>query len=80
MSTIALNNLLTYILSLGLSSKNKKWLADRLIESDQATTRLQQEQMIKNSLTTAIREMKEAKVSGKKLQSADELLEEMKEW
>lgn len=45
MSTVALNDLLTYILSLGLSSKNKRWLADRLIETDQDTICLQQEKM-----------------------------------
>lgn len=45
MSSAALDNLLTYILSLGLSSKNKHWLAERLIEADQNTIRLQQEKM-----------------------------------
>lgn len=33
MTTIALNNLLTYILSLQLSKGNRQWLAERLIES-----------------------------------------------
>lgn len=35
MTTIALNNLLTYILSLRLSKGNKQWLAERLIESSE---------------------------------------------
>lgn len=77
MSTAALNNLLTYILSLGLSSKSKRWLADKLIESDQDAIRIQQEKMVKESLTRAVQEMKAAKTSGKQLQTADELLEEM---
>lgn len=80
MSTIALNNLLTYILSLGLSSKNKRWLADKLIEADQDSICIQQQKMVKESLTRAFGEMEEAKVSGKELQSADELLEEMGQW
>lgn len=33
MSTLALNKLLEYILSLGLSNRNKDWLAERIIES-----------------------------------------------
>jgi len=33
MSTLALNKLLEYILSLGLSNRNKDWLAGKIIES-----------------------------------------------
>jgi len=33
MSTLALNKLLEYILSLELSNKNKDWLAGKIIES-----------------------------------------------
>jgi len=33
MSTLALNKLLEYILSLGLSNKNKDWLASKIVES-----------------------------------------------
>lgn len=33
MSTLALNKLLEYILSLSLSDKNKDWLAGKIIES-----------------------------------------------
>ena len=77
MSTIALNNLLTYILSLGLSSKSKRWLADKLIESDQDTIRLQQEKMVKESLTRAIREMKESQHNEVQQQTLDEFLDSL---
>lgn len=33
MSTLALNKLLEYILSLSLTNSNKDWLADKIIES-----------------------------------------------
>jgi len=33
MSTVSLNKLLEYILSLSLSNKNKDWLAGKIIES-----------------------------------------------
>lgn len=74
MSTVALNNLLTYILSLGLSSKNKRWLADKLIEADKDTIRLQQEKMVKDSLTRAIQEMKESQRNESHQQTLDEFL------
>ncbi len=36
MSTLALNKLLEYILSLSLSDKNKDWLAGKILESKKA--------------------------------------------
>lgn len=36
MSTVALNNLLTYILSLRLSKGNRQWLAEKLLESNES--------------------------------------------
>lgn len=33
MNTISINSLWSYIQSLGLSTSNKKWLADKLMES-----------------------------------------------
>lgn len=37
MTAVALDNLWTYIQSLGLSQSNRKWLADKLIEPDCST-------------------------------------------
>ena len=39
MTTVALNGLWTYIESLGLSAKNRKWLADKLIEPTKSRTK-----------------------------------------
>ena len=39
MKTIALNALWAYIESLGLSTKNRKWLADKLIEPTKSRTK-----------------------------------------
>ena len=39
MTTVALNALWTYIKSLGLSAKNRKWLADKLIEPTKSRTK-----------------------------------------
>jgi len=38
MTTVALRNLLTYIETLGLSSKNRKWLSEKLIEPTKSKT------------------------------------------
>ncbi|MBQ9641816.1 MAG: hypothetical protein IJV06_09715 [Bacteroidaceae bacterium] len=89
MSTIALNNLWNYIQSLALSNSNKDWLASKLIESkvedidEEAPalrTQEQQEEYVRQTLTRAILECREDIRTGKKLQSARELLEEMKTW
>lgn len=47
MSTIALNNLLNYILSQSLSDKNKDWLAEKIIESKSELTPALKAQMTK---------------------------------
>lgn len=39
MTTVALNNLLTYILSLRLSKGNRQWLAEKLMESNESASR-----------------------------------------
>ena len=80
MTNIALNNLWTYIESMSLSNRNKQWLADKLIESKTENKREAQERYVRESLTRAFDELKEAKMSGRKLQSADDLLNEMEQW
>lgn len=80
MSTVALNNLWIYIQSMMLSDRNKQWLADRLIESKTNNVKAAQEKYVRESLTRAMNEVREARRTGKKLQSAQSLLEEMKSW
>lgn len=40
MTTIAMNNLWTYIESLGLSARNRKWLAEKLLAPSPSETEL----------------------------------------
>ncbi len=64
MTTVAMNNLWTYIESLGLSARNRKWLAAKLVEP--AETEL-------NATTIkAIEDVKAGKTY--KASSVDELL------
>ena len=49
MTTVALNALWTYIESLGLSAKNRKWLADKLIEPTKSRTKATSSSSLRNA-------------------------------
>lgn len=77
MTTTALKGLWTFIESMSLSDRNKQWLADRLIESKKESTKAAQERYVRESLTRAFREMKEAHASGQQLPDAHKLFDEL---
>ena len=79
MTTVALNNLWTYINGLSLKQKDRKWLAGKLLEPTEvdAETKRQQE-MVKESLTRAINEVRAAKRGEIKMMSIEEFEEELK--
>lgn len=79
MTTFALNNLWTYIEGLSLKQKDREWLAGKLLEpsAENLKTRQQQE-YVKETLTRALKEVKEAKREGRKLQTVDEFIKELR--
>lgn len=79
MTTIALNNLWTYIQGLSLKKKDREWLASKLIEptADDAKT-ARQKAYVKETLTRALKEVEAAKREGRELQTLDDFLEELK--
>ena len=79
MTTVAMNNLWAYIQGLSLSQSDRKWLANKLIEptADDAKT-ARQKAYVKETLTRALKEVDAAKREGRKLQTLDELIEELK--
>lgn len=79
MTTVALNNLWTYINGLSLKQKDRQWLAGKLLEpiEEDAKTKRQQE-FVKESLTRAINEVKAAKREGRQLTTLDDFIEELK--
>ena len=79
MTAVALNNLWTYIQGLSLKRKDREWLADKLVEptADDAKT-AKQKAYVKETLTRALREVKAAKREGRKLQTLDVFLEELR--
>ena len=78
MTALALNNLWTYIESLSLKKKDREWLAGKLLEPTAEDTKTaQQKAYVKETLTRALDEVKRAKREGRKLQTLDELIEEL---
>lgn len=79
MTTFALNNLWTYIEGLSLKQKDREWLAGKLLESkaDDAKT-AKQKAYVKETLTRALNEVKAAKREGRKLQTVDEFIKELR--
>ena len=78
MTSVALNNLWTYIDGLSLKKKDREWLADKLLETkieDAKTAR--QKAYVKESLTRALNEVKAAKQEGRKLKTMYEFLKEL---
>lgn len=78
MTTVAMNNLWTYIQGLSLSQRNRKWLAEKLVAPTEDTRTAKQKAYVKESLTRALKGVEAAKREGRKLQTLDEFLEELK--
>lgn len=77
MSTVAMNNLWTYIESLGLSNRNRKWLAEKLIEPTKADVTRKQEVAVTDSFIRGMNEVAEAEKNGIALESLDELISDL---
>lgn len=79
MSTAELNNLWAYINGMALKRKDREWLANKLLEptvEDEKTAC--QKEYVKETLTRALKEVEQAKRDGRKLQTLDEFLEELR--
>lgn len=79
MTTVALNNLWTYINGLSLRQKDRKWLASKLLEPTEvdAETKRQQE-YVKESLTRAFDEVERANRGEIKMMSLEDFEEELR--
>ena len=79
MTTFALNNLWTYIQGLSLKQQEREWLASKLIEpKTDAPKTAKQKAYIKETLTRALKEVKESQREGRKLQTVDEFIKELR--
>ena len=78
MTTVAMNNLWTYIQGLSLSQRNRKWLADKLVEPIEDAKTARQKAYVKETLTRALKEVEQAKREGRKLQTLDEFEDELR--
>ena len=79
MTTVALNNLWTYIEGLSLKRKDREWLAGKLLEpkADDAKT-AKQKAYVKETLTRALNEVKAAKRGEVKMMTEEKFLEGLK--
>lgn len=79
MTSVALNNLWTYIDGLSLKKKDREWLADKLLETNAEDAKTaQQKAYVKESLTRALKEVKAAKLEGRKMMTEEEFIEGLK--
>lgn len=79
MTVFALNNLWSYLQGLSLSKKERQWLADKLVTptADDIETAKQKE-YVKETLTRALKGVEEAKREGRKLQTLDDFINELR--
>ena len=79
MTTIALNNLWSYIQGMSLKKKEREWLASKLLEptADDAKT-AKQKAFVKESLYRALDEVERAKRGEIKMMTEEEFLESLK--
>ena len=78
MTAIALNNLWSYIQGMSLKKKDREWLASKLLEPVDDIKTAQQKAYVKETLTRALKEVEQAKREGRKLQTLDEFIQELR--
>lgn len=78
MSTLELNKLWAYIQGLDLEESDRNWLVGKLLEPvERNEEQERQKAYVKESLTCALQEVKDAKREGRKLQTIEEFEKEL---
>ena len=75
MNAVSMNNLWNYLQGLSLTASNRKWLAERLIETPEKAVMSDDE--IKEGLAEAFVQLEEVKAGTRKTRRAEELLYEL---
>jgi len=75
MNAVSMNNLWSYLQGLSLTASNRKWLAERLIETPEKNVMSDEE--IKEGLAEAFAQLEELKAGTRKTRGAEELLYEL---
>ena len=75
MTAVSLNNLWTYLQSLSLTSNNRDWLAERLIEPRILSRKEQQAQIVSDSFRRGLAEAK----SDMPMQSLDSIISDIED-
>ena len=79
MNAISMNNLWNYLQGLSLSANNRRWLADRLMESVEPVEKesVMSDEEIRNGLSMAFSQLKEVKENKRTTRKVEELLNEL---
>lgn len=79
MTTMALNNLWSYLQGLKLARKDRDWLAEKLMEATEKEKETQRQQAyVKETLYRALDEVKAAQRGEIKMMTEEEFLENLK--
>ena len=78
MTAMALNNLWSYIQGMSLKTKDREWLASKLLEPVDDAKTAQQKAYVKETLTRALKEVEQAKRGEIKMMTEEEFLEDLK--
>lgn len=81
-TTMSVEGLLQFILSFSLSERNKRWLAEKLIEEAEREAEAKESEFISKEevlagIDAGLREMQERKRTGRKAKTLDALIDEL---
>ncbi|MBQ8655612.1 MAG: surface protein [Prevotella sp.] len=75
MNAVSMNNLWSYLQGLSLTASNRKWLAEKLIETPEKD--IMSDKEISEGLTEAFVQLEEVKAGTRQTRKAEELLYEL---
>lgn len=78
MNTVQMEGLWQFLQTLSLSRSNKQWLAEHLVMPSE-TTETPNQKYVRESLTRAMKEVREAEKEGRNLQSLDDFILELEQ-
>lgn len=76
-ASISMEGLLQFILSFSLSARNKRWLAEKLIEEAEKEDEFISKEEVLAGIDAGLQEMQERRRTGRKAKTLDALIDEL---
>lgn len=76
-ASISMEGLLQFILSFSLSARNKRWLAEKLIEEAEKQDEFISKEEVLAGIDAGLQEMQERRRTGRKAKTLDALIDEL---